>query len=70
MVYLYSFCVWPVERWGFSRELYKAFSFLIQRIEMEFTQDDFEAFRSALNRDGFSLREIERVPWVKPENVL
>jgi hypothetical protein len=68
-IFSYSFCVWPVEQWGFGRDLYQLFGLLSRRIEMEFTEEEFEKFRSALNRDGFSLREIERVPYLKPEDI-
>ena len=37
---------------------------------MEFTEEEFEFFRESINQNGFTLREIERVPWQKKEIVL
>lgn len=64
----YSFAVWPHEK-GFSNELFELFEAIKCRVEMEFTEDGFRIFRSALERDGFTLREVERVPSCTPEPV-
>jgi hypothetical protein len=40
------------------------------RIEMNFTQVEFERFRSEVLECGITLREIQRVPYVKPEIIL
>lgn len=40
------------------------------RVEEIFTEQEFEMFRSTLNHDGFTLREIERVPHHEPESIL
>jgi hypothetical protein len=65
----YEFSVWPAER-GFSRAVYKLFEFLNTRVVMEFTENDFNLFRDALNNHGITLREIERRPYVRSERVL
>jgi hypothetical protein len=69
MKYVYSFCVWPHER-GFCREVYRVFDAMLTRMDMEFTEAEFGLFRAALERHGFTLREIERVPHHEPEKVL
>ncbi len=70
MRYTYCFAVWPSETWGFQRQTFDLFRMLGGRVEVNFTGEEFEAFRSALNRDGLTLREIERVPFHEPETVL
>jgi hypothetical protein len=65
--YTYSFSVWPSETWGFSRSVFDLFQFLNSRVEMTMTAQGFEEFRSGLSRSGFTLREVERVPYVEPE---
>jgi hypothetical protein len=65
----YSFSVWPDEKWGFQREVYELFRMLNGRVDMIFTQDEFERFRSALSHDGFTIREVERIPYCEPEAV-
>lgn len=67
--YTYSFSVWPCETWSHPKELFELFSLLSGRVEMTFTHADFENFRSSLNHAGFSLREIERVPYFESESV-
>jgi hypothetical protein len=69
MKYVYTFSVWPSETWGFNRELFDLFRMVNTQVEMHFTEGEFEQFRSALSHDGFSLREIERWPYVDPEPV-
>lgn len=68
--YTYEFSVWPAETWGFKRAMFDLFRMLNGRVEMPFTEAEFERFRSELNHDGFTLREIERVPYHEPEGVL
>jgi hypothetical protein len=68
--YVYSFSVWPVHDHGFSRNVFKLFESLLTRVEMEFTATEFLLFRADLERQGFTLREVERVPYHKPEAVL
>ena len=67
--YLYSFSPWPDETWKFDPAVYRLFEYVGNRVEMEFNAEDFERFRSALSHHGFTLREIERVPYVAPEPV-
>ncbi len=69
MKYLYEFSVWPAER-GFSKEMYALFDALNTRVVMEFTESEFEFFRESINQHGITLREIERVPYARPEIVL
>ncbi len=70
MKYLYSFVVWPSETWGFGKALFMVFKATRIRMDEVFEEEEFEAFRSMLNHDGFTLREIERVPYHEPEIVL
>lgn len=70
MKYVYSFSVWPDETWGFEPAIYELFRHLEWRVEMQFTEAEFERFRSQLSHAGLSLREIERWPQQEPETVL
>ena len=73
--YTYSFLVWPGERtggWtglGLCCEVYEVFIRLNTRVEMVFTENEFETFRSRLGVDGFSLPDMERVPYHDPEAI-
>jgi hypothetical protein len=67
--YDYSFSVWPSETWGFDRSVFALFTALGTRIEMDFSEDEFEAFRSGLSHHGLTLREIERRQHADPESV-
>jgi hypothetical protein len=67
--YNYSFSVWPSETWGFGRSVFVLFESLGTRIEMAFTEHEFEWFRSELSHHGLVLHEVERVPYVEPEIV-
>jgi hypothetical protein len=69
MKYVYTFSIWPDETWGFSRALFDTLRLVNTRVEMTFTEAEFEQYRSALNRDGFTLRAIVRVPYREPEVV-
>jgi len=66
----YSFSVWPDEDWNFGSSVYALFRMMTGRIEMTFTNDAFERFRSELSHHGLTLREVERVPHCEPEKVL
>jgi hypothetical protein len=70
MRYVYTFSVWPDETWGFGRALFDVFRLLNARVEMPFTEAEFERFRSGLSHDGFTLRAVVRVPYSEPEVVL
>ncbi len=67
--YKYAFSAWPAEQWGFHRSVFILFEVMAGRVELEFTEQDFEMFRSGLSHHGVTLREIERVPHVDPEPV-
>lgn len=67
--YNYSFSVWPSETWGFEKPVFELFKFLNRRVEITFTPDEFERFRSGLSHHGLTLREVERVPYAEPEYV-
>ena len=69
MKWIYEFSVWPAER-GFNKAIYELFRHLSTRIAMEFTEEEFDLFRDALNGHGITLREIGRVPYHEPEIVL
>lgn len=69
-VWVYSFSVWPDEKWGFDTSIFDLFRMLTGRVEMEFTERDFELFRSRLSHHGLTLREIERVQFAVPQTVV
>ena len=69
MRYTYSFSVWPDEGWRFERPVYDLFRVLEPRAAMDFTEPEFERFRSGLSHGGLTLREIERIPFHEPEPV-
>ena len=58
-IFDYSFSAWPDETWDFDRAVYDLFRMLGGRVEMTFTPDEFEKFRSALSRHGLTLREAD-----------
>lgn len=68
----YSFAVWPAERGHFERVVFDLFrAGLNRRILVEdWSHERFCEFREGLARNGFTLREVERVPHVLPEAVL
>jgi hypothetical protein len=67
--YVYSFVVWPDETRNFNRVLFDYFRVFRRRTEMHFTEADFERFRKEMLLDGFTLREVSRVPYIEPESV-
>jgi hypothetical protein len=68
--YTYTFVPWPDETWDFSPAMFDLFRGLaIRRLEMDFTHEEFERFRSALSHHGMTLREVQRRPYVKAESV-
>lgn len=66
----YSFHVWPDETWQFDRAVIRLFEILGARIELDFSESEFERFRSGLSHHGITVRDIERVPYQEPETVL
>lgn len=69
MKYSYSFSVWPAEQWGFDKAVFSLFEVLGGRVQLDFTEPEFERFRSGLSHHGLTIREIERVPYAIPETV-
>jgi len=67
--YAYSFALWPAHGTTFSRGLQECLK-LYPRIEMTFTESEFENFRHHLKLDGFELHEVERVPYHEPETII
>ena len=67
--YVYSFSVWPSETWGFAPAVFDLFRMLNGRIEIVFTPEEFESFRSSLSHHGLTMRETERIPYFEPEPV-
>lgn len=65
----YSFCVWPDESLRFHPAVFQVFGILKSRVELPFSQSEFDRFRSGLAQHGFTLREVERVPFAEPEPV-
>lgn len=70
MKYTYTFDVWPNEVWGFNRALFDVFRLLTPRVELPFTEEEFERFKSMLWHDGFRVTGVVRVPYNEPEVVL
>ena len=69
MQYLYAFVVWPDETWTWDRAVFDFFRIKRRRVEMQFTQTDFERFRSGLAHHGLTLREVTLRPHALPEPV-
>jgi hypothetical protein len=67
--FTYTFSVWPSQQWGHSKSLFVIFEAMGGRIELTLTESQFEQLRSDLSHDGFTLREIERVPYHEPQPV-
>lgn len=62
MKFDYSFCIWPNEtQWFFKRSTFDLFK-LFPRVEMTFTEREFQAFTQDQSHCGLTLREIERRP--------
>lgn len=70
MKYVYTFSIWPHEKWGFCRDLFDVFRLINPRVEMPFTEAEFEMFRSRMSHDGFTLRAVVRVPHQEPEVII
>jgi hypothetical protein len=67
--YVYTFVAWPDETWNFDRAVFDLFKVLTARVELVFTEREFEMFRSRLSHHGFTLREVVRCPDVPKESV-
>lgn len=67
--YVYSFVVWPDETWDFDKAVFDYFRVFRRRVEMHFTEEEFERFRSGMGHHGLTLREVTRRPYVQPEVV-
>ena len=65
----YSFNVWPKEGAGFNQSVYELFRAMNPRVQIDFTEAEFERFRYELSQHGLSLREVERIPYADPELV-
>ena len=48
---------------------YNLFDALAVRVEMHFTEQEFEMFRSRLSHHGITLREVTRFPFTQLESV-
>ena len=68
--YVYSFCVWPDETWKHPCAIFTYFKMANTRVDMTFTQEEFERFRSEMSHAGLTLREVERWPHCEPETIL
>ena len=68
-IYTYAFSPWPDETWNLDPAVYKLFRFIGARVEQQFTETEFEAFRSGLSHHGLTLREVDRWPYHTPEPV-
>ena len=67
--YTYEFVVWPDSTREWPKEVFTVFEMWRGRIQMEFTEVDFRAFRQKLEVHGFLLKEVERSPLWRPETV-
>lgn len=66
--YCYSFSVWPCEKSALPKAAFMLCE-MFGRVEIQFTESDFNTFRFSLDAFGLTLREIERVPYCEPESV-
>lgn len=67
MKFDYSFAVWPLEgHWDHA--VYRLFAGQPRQVHT-FTEDEWGQFRASIERSGFTLREVERVPHHEPEAV-
>ena len=69
-LYYYSFFLWPHEGGKWSKALYEYFAVIKTRFEWKLTEEEFGLNRAGLERDGFTLREIERQLVTPTEAVL
>jgi hypothetical protein len=67
--FVYGFSVWPDETWTFDQAVYRVFEIMSSRVELDFSESEFERFRSGLSHHGLTLREVERVPYIEPEAI-
>ena len=58
----FSFTPWPVEDRDFPPAMFDLFRTLTCRVEMSFTELQFEEFQKSLFEAGITLREVERIP--------
>lgn len=68
-IYVYSFVVWPDKTENLSDAMFTLFEIMRQRVEVEMSEPEFAKFRLGLRRHYLTLREIERVPYHRPERV-
>ncbi len=69
-LYKYSFFVDLSESKDFDSSMYEIFFFLcLQKIEIVFTESEFEAFKESLFDYGLEIEYAERVPFSFPEEV-
>lgn len=64
--FTYRFTVCPDDQWGYGWSVLQVFQAVDARLEMRFSEEDFERFRLNLSHNGFSLREVERTACVEP----
>ena len=67
-LWVYSYCVWPDGREGFSEATFEVFRGL-PTYEEVFTEAGWKKFVDGLFVDGFTVRESSRVPYHEPEIV-
>lgn len=67
--YLYAFTVRPARRSTLDPAVLRLFEALADRVELDFTADEFERFRASVADFGLTLHEVERVPYLEPEPV-
>lgn len=66
----YSFTVRPEARLAADPSVQRLFGVLAERVELDFTEGEFERFRTSLASLGLRLHEVQRVPYLEPEPVL
>ena len=70
MTYVCSFCLWPSKLSPWHLSMFACFRAFRAQTEMFFTEEEFEKFRDDMLKDGFALREVTRVPYNNPEQVM
>jgi hypothetical protein len=71
VVYTYVFSAWPDETLAEIPQCVLDLFELLKnpKMEMQFTEEQFEAFRQDVYSFGITLREVERFPYHDPESV-
>ena len=65
----YVFTVRPEGQSALDPAIVRLFEALVDRVEHDFSEGEFDRFRTSLAAYGLVLHEVERVPYQEPEPV-